>query len=612
MAVRSISYIIFFILFSVAGYTQTSDQQLAAQYFQEGDYEKAAFYYEKLYNKNSTGFYYNYLLKCLLEMQEYKDAEKLIKKHMNKEKGNPAFYVDLGGVHELQGDKEEAEKNYQKAIKELPDNGNTAIHLANAFKNKEKYDYALQVYEKADKLLNGTFPFNLHKAEIYAIRGEHTKMIDEYLLLAERGDKYIDQAQNVLALNVNFEEVGSTKVDYLKSELIKRVQKNPSDEIYNEMLIWFYKQKNDYATAFIQVKSLDKRKNETDRVFLFAQECKNNDKLDIAQNAYQYIIDKGNNGNSYYVESRMELVDVLFRKVVSRGIYEESDLASLEKNYKDVLNELGRNSQTVNLVKGLAKIEAFYLQRPDSAIVLLEEALTFPGMLLKTQAEIKLDLADVLLLSGDVWEASLYYSQVEKSFKNDVIGHEAKFRNAKISYYTGDFNWARAQLDVLKQSTSKLIANDAMQLSLLISDNLTADSLAEPLKMYSRADLKLFRNDTKGAVKTLDSLAQLYSWHSLSDEIHFMRFKIAKQEKNFEKAVKELTIVADQFSFDILADDALFNLAEIYHYYYKDEEKAAEYYKRILFDHPGSLYVIEARKRFRAIRGEKEGETTGE
>ena len=308
----------------------------------------------------------------------------------------------------------------------------------------------------------------------------------------------------------------------------------------------------------------------------------------------------------------MELVDVLFRKVVSRGIYEESDLASLEKNYKDVLNELGRNSQTVNLVKGLAKIEAFYLQRPDSAIVLLEEALTFPGMLLKTQAEIKLDLADVLLLSGDVWEASLYYSQVEKSFKNDVIGHEAKFRNAKISYYTGDFNWARAQLDVLKQSTSKLIANDAMQLSLLISDNLTADSLAEPLKMYSRADLKLFRNDTKGAVKTLDSLAQLYSWHSLSDEIHFMRFKIAKQEKNFEKAVKELTIVADQFSFDILADDALFNLAEIYHYYYKDEEKAAEYYKRILFDHPGSLYVIEARKRFRAIRGEKEGETTGE
>jgi tetratricopeptide (TPR) repeat protein len=308
----------------------------------------------------------------------------------------------------------------------------------------------------------------------------------------------------------------------------------------------------------------------------------------------------------------MELVDVLFKKVVSRGIYEQPDLLSLQKNYSDVLDELGKNAQTVSLVKGLAKIEAFYLHEPDSAILLLEEAITYPGLLLKTQAELKLDLADVLLLSGDVWEASLYYSQVEKSFKNDVIGHDAKFRNAKISYYTGDFNWAKAQLDVLKQSTSKLIANDALQLSLLISDNLTVDSLVAPLQMYSRADLMLFRNDTKGAVKTLDTLAMIYSWHSLADEIHYMRFKIAKQEHDFEKAVKELNIVADDFSYDILADDALFNLAEIYQYYYKDENKAAEYYKKILFDHPGSLYVIEARKRFRAIRGETSDPNVGE
>lgn len=612
MALRFIN-IIFFLTIAFTGFSQaTSDQQLAAQYFQSGEYDKAALYYEKLYSKKPSTFYYNYLLKCLIEIRDYKEASKLIKKHMKNEPGNPVFYVDLGSLNKLEGDEEEATKNYEKAIKELTGNANQAIQLGNAFKAKEEYGYALKVFEKADKLLNGTHPFNVNFADIFLIQGEFNKAIDQYLLLAEKGEAYINQAQNVLALNVNFEQENNSKVDYLKTELIKRVQKDPGNEIYNEMLIWFYKQKNDYATAFTQVKALDKRKNQTDKVFQFAQECKNNDKLDVAQNAFTYIIDKGNNGNSYYVESRMELVDVLFKKVVSRGIYEESDLISLEKNYVDVLEELGRNAQTVTLVKGLAKIEAFYLQRTDSSIVLLEEALTFPGLLLKTQAEIKLDLADVLLLSGNVWEASLYYSQVEKSFKNDIIGHEAKFRNAKISYYTGDFNWARAQLDVLKKSTSKLIANDAMQLSLLISDNISEDSLFDPLQIYSRADLKLFRNDTKGAEKTLDTLAMLYSYHSLADEIHFMRFRIAKQEKDFEKAVKELTIVADKYSFDILADDALFNLAEIYQYYYKDEEKAAEFYKRILFDHPGSLYVIEARKRFRSIRGENVDENTGE
>lgn len=606
MVKRYFSILIFLFLAQISFAQATSDQQLAAQYFQSGEYDKAALYYEKLYSKKPSTFYYNYLLKCLIEIKDYKEAGKLIKKHMKNEQGNPVFLVDMGSLNKLEGDEAEAIKNFEKALKEMTGNAGESINLGNAFKNKEEFDYALKVYEKADKLLNGTYAFNVNVAEIHAIRGEFNKMIDQYILLAERGDNYIGQSQNLLSININFEDETNDKQEYLRTELLKKIQKDPNNIVYNEMLIWYYKQKNDYATAFIQVKALDKRKNEVDRVFMFAQECKNNDKLDIAQNAFTYIIDKGKSGNNYYVESRMELVDVLFKKVVSRGIYESTDLVSLEKNYRDVLTELGKNTQTIVLVKGLAKIKAFYLQQPDSAIVLLQDALTYPGLLIKTQAEIKLDLADVLLLSGDIWEASLYYSQVEKSFKNDIIGHEAKFRNAKISYYTGDFNWAKAQLDVLKQSTSKLIANDAMQLSLLISDNITTDSITEPLEMYSKADLMLFRNDTKGASKMLDTLSMLYSWHSLADEIHYMRFRIAKQEKDFDKAVKELTKVADNFSFDILADDALFNLAEIYHYFYKDEQKAAEYYKRILFDHPGSLYVIEARKRFRAIRGESE------
>lgn len=605
MLLKLVNILCFVLLVNVFALAQpTSDQQLAAQYFQSGEYDKAALYYQKLYDKNQTTFYYNYLLRCLTETNEFKDAEKLIKKHMKKQKDDPVFYIDLGSLYKLQGNTEDAEKNFEKAIKELPTNSGKTIQLANAFKNKEEFDYALQVLEKGDKLLNGTYPFHVNKAEIYAIKGEFTKMIDEYLLLAERGDNYLNQAQNVLANNLNFDEDDNSKQNYLKGELLKRVQKNPNDEIYNELLIWFYKQKGDFRTAFIQVKALDKRRNETDKVYLFAMESKNSDQLDVAQDAFNYIIEKGKVGNSYYVESRMELLDVLFKKVVSRGIYNQEDLTSLEKNYSDALNELGKSSQTISMVKGLAKIEAFYLNRPDTAIILLEDALTLPGILMKSQAEIKLDLADVLLLSGDIWEASLYYSQVEKAFKNDIIGHEAKFRNAKISYYTGDFFWARAQLDVLKKSTSKLIANDAMKLSLLISDNIDADSLLEPLKMYSRADLKLFRNDTKGALKTLDSLSAQFMWHKLADEIHFMRFRIAKQEHNFEKAVEELLIVADDYSSDILADDALFNLAEIYQYYFHDEEKAAEYYKRILFDHPGSLYVIEARKRYRILRGE--------
>ena len=88
----------------------------------------------------------------------------------------------------------------------------------------------------------------------------------------------------------------------------------------------------------------------------------------------------------------------------------------------------------------------------------------------------------------------MYYSQVEKDFKHEVIGQEAKFKKIKIDYYTGKFNWAQAQLNILKQSTSKLIANNAMELSLLISDNLNLDTTQLTLQIYANAELLIFQN----------------------------------------------------------------------------------------------------------------------
>src|SRR5207237_519209 len=130
-----------------------------------------------------------------------------------------------------------------------------------------------------------------------------------------------------------------------------------------------------------------------------------------------------------------------------------------------------------------------YLNKTNEANDLLEETIALPQLSLQLQAECKLELGDILLMTGDIWEASLRYSQVEKSFKHDEIGNEAKFRNAKISYYTGDFKWAQAQLDVLKGATAKLIANDAMDLGLLISDALAIDTNEAPLCIFARADL---------------------------------------------------------------------------------------------------------------------------
>jgi tetratricopeptide (TPR) repeat protein len=276
----------------------------------------------------------------------------------------------------------------------------------------------------------------------------------------------------------------------------------------------------------------------------------------------------------------------------------------MKPEYIQLLDELGKTAFTIPLILNLAHLQAFYLGETDAAITLLLQAISIPNVLLTIQAECKLELADIYLFSDEQWEATLLYSQVEKTFKNEPLGHEAKFRNAKLSFYIGEFGWAKAQLDVLKAATSKLIANDAMELSLLISDNIDMDSSYVALGFYSKADLMVYRNKTDEALAILDSVQMVALWHPLHDEVLFKKGEIMLKQGKFADADSLFAKVTEMYPQDILADNALMKRAEIYQYQYQDVPKAMELYEKIMFDYPGSLFVVEARKRYRELRGD--------
>ena len=235
----------------------------------------------------------------------------------------------------------------------------------------------------------------------------------------------------------------------------------------------------------------------------------------------------------------------------------------------------------------------------------MEESISVQRLRKHVQADLKLELADILLSTGNIWEASLRYSQVEKQFKYDVIGQEAKFRNAKIAYYTGDFKWAQAQLDVLKGATSKLISNDAMNLSILISDALSIDTNITPLMIFARADLLIFQNKNDQAIVTLDSIHSLFPNHALADDIIYRKGIIHMKYFRYEQAAELFRNIVVNFGFDILGDDALYKLALLNEIQFKNLDKAKELYQQLMESYPGSLYVVDARKRFRKLRGDK-------
>lgn len=579
-----------------------TDLQLAQQFYDNKEFDKALDYYEKLYNKVSSEEFYTPYLNCLLELKEFKTAEKVIKKQIKRNPERPDLFIDLGTVYERAEDSGKAKNTWELAIKSIKHDDQVFI-VAKAFIAIKQYDYAILTYLRGRKMSENDYPFSFELADVYAIKGDKMAMINEYLDVLESQDSYIQSVQNALQTSFG-NEADSKQNELLKGELLKRIAKNPDKTILSELLIWMQIQQKDFEGAFIQAKALDKRKKEDgNRIMNLAKLCTQNESYDVAVKAYQYVISKGPD-NFFYANARMELLDVSYQKIVLKGNYNLIDLTELEKNYQITITELGKSANTAPLLKKLAHLQAFYLNKPADAITLLEEAISLPQLALPIQAECKLELADILLMTGDIWEASLRYSQVEKSFKYDAIGQEAKFRNARISYYTGDFMWAQAQLDVLKGATAKLIANDAMDLSLLISDALAIDTNVAPLMIFSRADLLAFQNKDEQAKITLDSINTLYPNHALADDILYRKAQIELKHARYTEAAAYYDTIVKNYGDDILGDDALFKLAGLNENQFKNLDKAKELYQQLLIKYPGSLYVVEARKRFRKLRGD--------
>ena len=600
-----LKYLLLFLslLFAIPAVSQSpQDRQLADQYLNNSEYEKAALLYEKLMNSDPFGTFPQYL-RCLLAMKNYDDAEKLAKKIIKKQPDFPSYLVDLGFIYNSKGESDKGKQQYDKAIKTVKADQGQIVALANAFMMRQELDYALQTYIVGKKLMKGIYSFNFEMAEVHYQKGDFLNMTEEYLDAVTGNPMLQQNVLNTLQARVGYDP-DNTRNDYLRTSLLRRIQKNPDQIQFSEMLIWLFIQQKDFDSALIQSKALDKRlKEEGGRVFTLASMAVSNLNYDAALKCYQYVIDKGPS-NLNYITARMEYLNTLNKKVTESNTYTSADLSTLYKDYESTLGELGRTARTASLIRGLAHLEAFYLDKPDSAIEELEAAISFTGISKTVQADCKLELGDIYVFSGNVWDSDLLFKQVEKDFKNDPLAQEAKFRAARLDYFRGDFEWAQAQLDVLKSATSQLIANDALSLALLISDNMGLDSTTDALSLYANADLLYYRNKTNDAMYLLDSLLRTYPDHSLIDDTWYKQAQIMDMKRNWTAEDSLYRMIIERDSSSVIADDALWKRAQLHENKFNDKPKAMELYQDLLVKYPGSLYVVEARKRFRTLRGD--------
>lgn len=571
------------------------NDQLARNYLEQGEYEKALKTYQQLLKEspgNSTYFYG--LVTAYQELEDFDAAEALLKDRMQKIMNNPNMFIELGHNAELQQKTEEAQQHYNTALEMLKENLNYTYSVARTFEKYSLLDYAVQAY-KTGMELSPEMKFDLPLARIYGEQGKLEEMFTSYLDLMEKEPEISYNLVREFDRYI-LEDATNPANTVLRKLLVQRLQKN-QNLLYNEMLAWLYVQQKEYDKAFAQEKAILRRNNgDIQRIIQLTFTAKSEGDLETAKDIVAFIIGE-NPPPNIHLQANQLLLDM---KVTTST---KSDYSGIQKDFQKLFEQFGRGRETLELQVDYANFLAFQLGQPEQAI---EDLRKLSNQTLSSfeQARVKMALADILVLDEKFNQALIFYSQIQNLVKNDEMSQSARFKVAKTSYYKGDFEWAKTQLDVLKASATQLIANDAMELSLLIRDNTLEDSAQTALKKYARADLLAFQNKNKEAVALLDEILNENKGDKIEDDALLKQAILYEEEENWSSAEANYLKILQFYSKSILADNATYNLAQLYNNRMNEPEKAKDFYEKIIFNFPDSIYFVEARRNFRQLRGD--------
>jgi tetratricopeptide (TPR) repeat protein len=570
------------------------NEQLAANYFEKGDFEKALVSYEELLSKQpGNSNYFQRTVECYQQLSQFEKSQFLIEQRLDKYK-QPNLFIELGYNYQLQKDEKNATINYEKAIAKINENPANVYGIAITFEKKSLLDYALQSYTLAFSL-EPKYSFNQQMAVLYGQQGKVDLMIQKFLDEGEKNPQFTIFIQNYLSRFMS-DESEESFAESLRKALILKIQKS-QDVYWNQFLSWFYVQEKQYGKAFIQEKAIYKRNPESfSNIVSLAELAIEENQDEAAVSIITFVLE-----NTQDIDLQVFAHSFLIKDRIAKATVK--DYPSIQMDLDILLKKFGVSPFTILLQEIQAAFFAFQLNDPESGKEILKNALKFQ-LNEYQKAELKIQLADILLLQEQFNQALIYYSQIETDLKNDQIGHEASLKVAKTSYFQGDFLWAQSQFKILKSASTQLIANDAMEYFLLINDNTVADSAQVALKKFARGDYLLYQNKNDLA---LAQFAKILTEHK-GDEIESVTLlrlgKINEKAGHFNEALQFYKQIIDLHSEGIYVDEALFFSAEIYEEQLKQPELAKPLYEKMIFNHQDSIYFIEARRKFREIRGD--------
>lgn len=573
-----------------------SDFELAMRYYNSKEYSKAEVLFERLYKERDAKYYFDYYLDCLIKEGKYKLAKKRIKRELRNDSRDVSFYVDLGYVQKEMGDYEGAQKSYKLAYKKLPADINIISTTGNSFFRYKEYEWAEKIFKKGESIYPGHFLMAL--VSVYAYERKYKEMINAYLMYLRMNPRQLGFVERSLKSYMRY-DVNNEFSGILEQELIRNAQKKRGDLDF-ELLIWFYEEKTEFSKALLYAEVLDRRNKENGvRVYRVGQRAMANKSYEVAQEAFEYVVNKGSY-YPYYVKSRFLMLRVMYERVISGSYKSEKDIKLVENNYLAMIKEMGISVKTVNLIVELAHLESFYMNESAKADSLLISALRIKGLRGDMKSKLMIELGDSYVMSGNVWEAILVYGRIERFYPAMQISDDAKFKKAMCYFYEGMIDYAKDQFDVLKGSPTKLICNDAIYWSTFIMEN-KVDSSYKALKKYAKAELLRKEKRYDDAIKECDSIIKEYGGQTIAGSAYYLVYEIYYAGGDYDKALAALKKRVSEYSYSMWTDEAIYELGVLYEEKIGDNEKAKKLYEELLFDFRASVYSDKARNRLKKL-----------
>jgi len=579
-----------------SAFALAQNEQLAQYYYDKGDFEKAKIAYEQLLNSSpSNTQYFLRTVESYQQLQQFDVAQKVIQERYNRYKQG-VFLVELGYNYQLQKNDSKAKSYYEQAIEKIKTNPNDVYGIASSFEKKVLLEYALKAYQ-AGMQIQPNFNFNFQIGMLYGQLGKTDLMIDLLLTESFQNPQNSNLIQTQLSRFMQGETDNTAFKDAMRKALILKTQKD-QDVFWNHYLSWFYVQQKEFGKAFIQEKAIYKREPESlMSIVNLSHFAMNEDDDETATEILNFIL-----LNTKDVDLLIQTNAYLMQIKIDNA--QEKDYPLINTELQQLLATYDITPFTLSLQIIQAHFLAFNLKKTEEAKDILKKALTL-NLNDYQQADAKMELADILLLEEKFNQALIYYSQIQLDLKNDVMSHEASLKAAKTSYFKTDFEWALKQFKELKSASTQLIANDALEYFLLINDNTVADSTQTALKQFAKGDFLIYQNKKPEAIAQFQNILKSFKGQEIEAVTMLRLGKIYESQKDYNSALSQYQQIIDHHSDGIYVDEALFFSAEIYNDELKDVEKAKPLYEKVIFNHQDSIYFVDARKKYRELRGDK-------